>query len=138
MTIFRLLFLFFFFFFFGGKKVTVDTLFEIVVAAPGKMVVRVTITLPEQFPYQPPVIQCLPPIPSVHLDANGYLKPSAHEGTSESRSLFVVSQGKKKTGLQRWNVQNNLGKVVYEVIAGVIAPATPAAGAGETRKRVLP
>ena len=69
--------------------------------------VRVTITLPEQFPYQPPVVQCLPPVPTPHMDSSGYLRPSAHEG------------------LQRWNAQNNLGKIVYELIAGVIAPATP-------------
>ena len=43
------------------------------------------------------------------MDNSGYVRPSAHDG------------------LQRWSVQNNLGKIVYDVIAGVIAPATPLA-----------
>ncbi len=90
-------------------QITPDAVYEIVVAAPGRAVVRVTVTLPEQFPYQPPVIQCVPPIMSPHADSNGYVRSSAHEG------------------LLRWNVQNNLGKVVYEVVAGVVAPAAPAA-----------
>ncbi len=93
---------------------TPDSAYEIVVGAPGRVVVRVTVTLPEQFPYQPPVIQCVPPVPSPHSDASGYMRATAHEG------------------LQRWNVQNNLGKVVYEVIANVIAPAAPAAGAASS------
>ena len=34
-----------------------DVVYEIPVAAPGRQLVRVSVTLPEQFPYQPPVIQ---------------------------------------------------------------------------------
>ena len=95
-----------------SSQITPDSVYEIVVAAPGRVVVRVTVTLPEQFPYQPPVIQCVPPVMSPHTDSNGYMRPSAHEG------------------LLRWNVQNNLGKVVYEVVAGVVAPAAPLAVGG--------
>lgn len=89
-----------------------DVLYEIPVAAPGRILVRVSIHLPEQFPYQPPVLQCVPSVPTPHMDMNGYVKPTANES------------------LARWSVQNNLGKLVYEVIAGVIAPATPAAPVG--------
>ncbi len=74
--------------YFGGsiRELQTDVCFEIVVAAPSKLVVRIVVTLPEQFPYQPPVIQCLPPISCAHLDANGYLRPSAHDGERKLQS----------------------------------------------------
>lgn len=97
-----------------------DVLFEIPVAAPGRQLVRVSVALPEQFPYQPPVLQVVPPVASPHLDASGYVRASAHEG------------------LSRWNVQNNLGKVVYEVVAGVIAPAAPPASNNKSSPSLYP
>jgi hypothetical protein len=90
-----------------SPQITQDTLFEIVVASPGKMVIRISITLPEQFPYQPPIVQCLPPFSSPHLDPNGYLRPTAHEGGgrevfltngSEILSRFVALERAKQFG----------------------------------------
>eukprot|EP01114_Cavostelium_apophysatum_P017015 TRINITY_DN4960_c0_g1_i1.p1 TRINITY_DN4960_c0_g1~~TRINITY_DN4960_c0_g1_i1.p1 ORF type:complete len:320 (-),score=109.69 TRINITY_DN4960_c0_g1_i1:32-991(-) len=80
------------------KEISKGSVYEVPVSLPSRKVINLRINLPPDFPRAPPSIQVFPPVQHRFIDHQMFITPQAHEN------------------LMRWNVQVNLGKVVFEIV----------------------
>jgi len=96
------------------RVITPQTVFEVPVTLSNGASAHLGVTLPEQFPYVPPVLQLNPAVPISCLDSRGVVIASAHDK------------------LRNWSVQYSLGKLVLDIVNGPLlrAPVNPQFGGG--------